>query len=63
MTVLAWMLPAALALGVVMLGAFFWALRNGQFEDLEGAGWRVLDDDVAPPSCAEQRPSGKRPHG
>lgn len=63
MTVLAWMLPAALALGVVMLGAFFWALRNGQFEDLEGAGWRVLDDDVAPPSRAERRPSGKRSHG
>lgn len=62
MTVLAWMLPAALALGVVMLGAFFWALRNGQFEDLEGAGWRVLDDDIAPPSAAEGRYSGKRSH-
>ncbi len=63
MTVLAWMLPAALALGVVMLGAFFWALRNGQFEDLEGAGWRVLDDDIAPSSSAERRKSGTRSHG
>ena len=63
MTVLAWMLPAALALGVVMLAAFFWALRNGQFEDLEGAGWRILDDDVAPPSAEERHKNGGRSHG
>lgn len=63
MTVLAWMLPAALALGVVMLAAFFWALRNGQFEDLEGAGWRVLDDETAPRSATEQRESRKKSHG
>ncbi|MBR2534750.1 MAG: cbb3-type cytochrome oxidase assembly protein CcoS [Hyphomicrobium sp.] len=63
MTVLAWMLPAALALGVVMLSAFFWALRNGQFEDLEGAGWRILDDDIAPPSPKESPENGGRSHG
>ena len=26
------------------LGGFLWALRNGQFEDLEGASWRALED-------------------
>lgn len=63
MTVLAWMLPAALALGAVMLAAFFWALRNGQFEDLEGAGWRILDDDIAPPSASQSRDSSERSDG
>ena len=44
MTSLAWLLPAALALGLLGLGAFLWALRDGQFDDLEGAGWRALED-------------------
>lgn len=44
MTSLAWLMPAALALGLLGLGAFLWALRDGQFEDLEGAGWRAIED-------------------
>ncbi len=54
MTSLAWLIPAALALGVLALAGFFWALRNGQFEDLEGAGWRVLDEDLQPGPRAAQ---------
>ena len=30
---------------LVGLAAFLWSLSCGQFEDLEGAGWRVLQDD------------------
>ncbi|MGI9426468.1 MAG: cbb3-type cytochrome oxidase assembly protein CcoS [Hyphomicrobiaceae bacterium] len=44
MTALAWLIPAALALGLLGLVAFLWALRSGQFEDLDGAAWRALDD-------------------
>jgi cbb3-type cytochrome oxidase maturation protein len=44
MTALAWLVPIALALGAVGLAAFLWSLRTGQFEDLDGAGWRALDD-------------------
>jgi cbb3-type cytochrome oxidase maturation protein len=44
MTSLAWLIPVALLLGGLGLAGFLWALRNGQFEDLEGAGWRALDD-------------------
>ncbi len=48
MNIIAILLPLALALGLVGLGAFFWCMRTGQFADLEGAGWRVLrDDDLA----------------
>lgn len=45
MTALAWLIPCALLLGLGALAAFLWALGSGQFEDLEGAGWRVLADD------------------
>jgi len=45
MTALAWLIPCALLLGLLGLAAFLWALRNGQFDDLEGAGWRALEDD------------------
>lgn len=42
---LAWLIPCALALGLLGLLAFLWALRSGQFEDLEGAGWRAIQDE------------------
>ncbi|HET9574442.1 MAG TPA: cbb3-type cytochrome oxidase assembly protein CcoS [Methyloceanibacter sp.] len=45
MTALAWLVPAALFLGGLGLAAFLWALRSGQFEDLEGAAYRALEDD------------------
>lgn len=39
------LLPIALVLGLLGLVAFFWALRRGQFEDLDGAANRILLDD------------------
>ncbi len=42
---LAILIPAALALGLGGLIAFFWAIRTGQFEDLDGASHRILIDD------------------
>ena len=50
MTALAWLVPSALALGGLGLAAFLWALRSGQFEDLEGASYRALDDEPPDPS-------------
>jgi cbb3-type cytochrome oxidase maturation protein len=44
-TALMWLIPLALFLGGLGLAAFLWALRTGQFEDLEGAQYRSLDDD------------------
>ncbi len=48
MTALAWLIPAALFLGLLGLAAFLWALRSGQFEDLEGASWRAIQDSEQP---------------
>lgn len=45
MTALAWLVPAALGLGLLGLVAFLWALKAKQFEDLDGAAWRALEDD------------------
>jgi cbb3-type cytochrome oxidase maturation protein len=45
MDILLTLIPIALALGLVGLIAFFWAMKNGQFEDLDGAAHRVLRED------------------
>ena len=48
MTILLVLIP----LGVVLLGLaialFVWAVRNGQFEDLDGEGSRILFEDPRP---------------
>lgn len=44
MTSLAWLIPAALALGGLGLAAFLWSLKSGQYDDLDGAAWRALED-------------------
>jgi cbb3-type cytochrome oxidase maturation protein len=46
---------------VFLIGAVFWiALRSGQFDDLEGPGFKILlDDDTPRPDAAageSQRP-------
>ncbi|HEB91248.1 MAG TPA: cbb3-type cytochrome oxidase assembly protein CcoS [Deltaproteobacteria bacterium] len=58
MTILLVLIP----LGIVLLGvaivAFVWAVRNGQFEDLEGEGERILfDDEPSLPSDGERQAS------
>lgn len=42
---LIFLIPIAMLLGLMALVAFLWALRSGQYEDMEGAGHRVLDDE------------------
>ncbi|WP_430471299.1 cbb3-type cytochrome oxidase assembly protein CcoS [Thalassospira lucentensis] len=46
------LIPIALFLGLLGLGAFLWALKSGQFDDMEGAANRILfdDDDETPPN-------------
>lgn len=49
MDVLLFLVPMALMLGLCGLAAFLWSLRNGQYDDVQGAALRVLsDDDVTP---------------
>ncbi len=53
MTSLAWLIPVALIMGGLGLAAFLWALKSGQFEDLEGAAYRALEDE--PPEPRKRR--------
>lgn len=41
-----YLIPIALLLGAVGLAAFMWTLRDGQYEDLDGAAERILFDEA-----------------
>lgn len=45
MTNLLMLIPVALILGGIGLAAFLWALKSGQFDDLDGAAHRILFED------------------
>jgi cbb3-type cytochrome oxidase maturation protein len=41
------LIPIALSLGLLGLGAFFWSVQGGQYEDMDGAALRILVEDEA----------------
>jgi cbb3-type cytochrome oxidase maturation protein len=41
------LIPIALSLGLLGLGAFFWSVQGGQYDDMDGAAVRILVDDDA----------------
>lgn len=45
MEVIYGLLPGMLLLGLVGVVVFVWAVRSGQYDDMEGAANRVLMDD------------------
>lgn len=45
MTSLIFLIPIALGMGALGLMAFFWAMKSGQYEDMDGAAARILIDD------------------
>ena len=55
MNVLVYLVPMAVGLGLIGLFAFLWALRAGQYSDVEGAALRVLQDDDIEPEHHETR--------
>ncbi len=54
MDVLIFLIPIAIGLGLIGLFAFMWTLKSGQYEDLEGARWRILSDDDVTPAKPEE---------
>ena len=50
MTIIVYLIPVALALGLLGLGAFIWLIRSGQFDDMQGPAYRILDDDDDTPA-------------
>ena len=60
MNVLVFLFPVALFLGGAGLVLFYWAMRNGQFEDLDGAANRILiyeEDEQDGLDVGEERPN------
>jgi cbb3-type cytochrome oxidase maturation protein len=45
MTDFLYLVPIALGLGLAGLAAFMWTLKNKQYDDLDGAAHRILQDD------------------
>ena len=59
MTGLTFLIPVALFMGLAGLVAFLWSLRDGQFEDLDGAAARILlddEDELDVPAKATHKP-------
>lgn len=57
MSMLYVLIPLALMLLAAAVWALIWAIRSGQFDDLESHGWSVvLDDDQKPPPDSATRP-------
>ncbi|MBB3142936.1 cbb3-type cytochrome oxidase assembly protein CcoS [Halomonas organivorans] len=65
MSILYLLIPLSLILLGLAVWAFFWAVRNDQFEDLEGPAHRILfdddDNDLPPEARPERRDSGAPP--
>ena len=45
MSAMAVLIAIGIVMGIVGLVAFLWSLRTGQYEDMDGAAQRILDDD------------------
>jgi len=61
MTILYMLIPLGLVLLGVAVWAFMWAVRSGQFDDLEGPAHRILMDDDDPRIPGRKPPDKTKP--
>lgn len=62
MTMLYVLIPLAVVLLAVAVWAMLWAIRTGQFDDLDSHGWSiVLDDDQKPPPFEDDEAENDQP--
>ncbi|MCH9746045.1 MAG: cbb3-type cytochrome oxidase assembly protein CcoS [Proteobacteria bacterium] len=45
MDVIYWLIPSMIVVGIILVVILVLSVKNGQFEDLEGEGQRILFDD------------------
>ena len=60
MAILLFLIPISLLLLGVAIWAFVWAVRRGQFEDLDTASLDILQDDPPPPLQRDAAGDDKR---
>jgi cbb3-type cytochrome oxidase maturation protein len=65
MDILYLLIPMSVVLVALIVAAFLWAIRSGQFDDLEGPAHRILldRDDRPEPPAAEKGSSDDRQPG
>lgn len=61
MSVLVWLVPIALLMGLAGLGAFFWSMKSGQYDDLSGAAERILLNEDDRPLASTRKNDERRP--
>ena len=62
MTMLYVLIPLAVVLLAVAIWAMLWAIKTGQFDDLDSHGWSVvLDDDQKPPPIEDDETENTEP--
>jgi cbb3-type cytochrome oxidase maturation protein len=49
------LIPMSVVLVLIIAAIFWWSVRSGQFDDLEGPAHRILADDDAPPRPEQAR--------
>ena len=67
MEILYLLIPVSILLLAVGVWVFIWAVRNGQFEDLEGPAYRIImdddDDPMIPPPPGQAQKAGEDKNG
>ncbi len=62
MEILYLLIPLAMVLLVIIAGFFFWSVKSGQMDDLEGPAYRILmDDDTVQKTSQTKDPSKAEP--
>jgi cbb3-type cytochrome oxidase maturation protein len=56
MDILYLLIPLSVVLVFVIAALFWWSLKSGQYEDLDGPGYRVLMDDDKATGSKKERP-------
>ena len=57
MTIILLLIPVVLGLGLVGISAFIWSVKSGQYTDLDGDSYRILEDHDKPLSREEAKQS------
>lgn len=53
------LVPLSLMLVLAVVVVLWWAVQDGQFEDMEGADYAILMDDDTPSGADETPPSAR----
>jgi len=61
MDVMIYLVPLAIILGALWLGAFVWTLKSHQYDDMQGAAERILLDDLPLDAEPASQPAGSKP--